>query len=112
MPTPTNLNLSQRNLNSDSVHYNESSLKLCRVNIKILVGNYLVFHYTREFINTIRETEPTQFRNEVRGALGKAAHYRDVPSEANVRIYPTLLPSRSRFFKLIEFTFDENVQGN
>jgi len=44
-----------------------------------VVGNYLVFHYACEFVDAIRETEPIQIRNEVRGALGKTAHYRDVP---------------------------------
>lgn len=48
------------------------------------MGNYLVFHYAREFIDAIRETEPAQFRNQVREVLGKAAHYRDVPSEADI----------------------------
>lgn len=44
----------------------------------------LVFHYAREFVDAIRETEPMQFRYEVHGALAKAAHYRDVSSEANI----------------------------
>lgn len=48
-----------------------------------MLQSYLVFHYTREFVDAIRETEPMQFRYEVHGVLGKAAHYRDVSSEAN-----------------------------
>lgn len=48
-----------------------------------MLQSYLVFHYAREFVDAIRETEPMQFRYEVHGALGQAAHYRDVSSEAN-----------------------------
>lgn len=48
-----------------------------------MLQSYLIFHYAREFVDAIRETEPMQFRHEVHGALGKAAHYRDVSSEMN-----------------------------
>lgn len=48
-----------------------------------VLRNYLILHYPREFVDAIRETEPMQFRYEVRGAVAKAAHYRDVPSKAN-----------------------------
>lgn len=48
-----------------------------------MLQSYLIFHYAREFVDAIRETEPMQFRHEVHGALRKAAHYCNVSSKEN-----------------------------
>lgn len=98
---PTSLN-PRRNSSPNAVCFNEIFLGF--INARAVVGNYLVFHYACEFVDTIRETEPMQFRNQIRGALGKAAHYRDIPSKANIcRVSHCIIvvsTFRSRFFGL------------